>query len=64
MEPITLPLNTMKRHFYPDTPPSNVLAPWQIIAFVSAFFLLALAACYMGMKDKQVSKHQSVILGR
>jgi len=54
----------MKRHFYPDTPPSNALRPWQIIAFVSAFFLLALAACYMGMKGEQVSKHQSVILGR
>lgn len=54
----------MKLHFYPDTSPSNAIAPWQIIAFASAFFLLALAACYMGLKDEQVSKHQSVILGR
>lgn len=54
----------MKRHFYPDSSPSNALSSWQIIAFVAAFFLLALAACYLGMKDEQVSKHQSVILGR
>ena len=54
----------MKRRFYPDASPSNALRPWQIIAFAAVFFLLAFAACYMGLKDEQVSKHQSVILGR